>query len=465
MTCEGTELQFYTDGSCMHSNIPGASYAAFAIACDFATSDAERLQALRHREVHQNVNTIKAIYVSRLPGEQNIHRAEIHALVTLCMMCDNLYAHVDSTAALTLAQEVLQLPTEDEVRMLTEPDLGLMLWRATRTGSYRFSKVAAHKETDLQVDWMTQYHRWGNKVANDAAISACKHLFPTVIAQAEQVAHETKEIRGLFQDYCHYVLALMRARAILDTADAVQPQHTVERLPTYIQCQQYQVAMVWGPEMPTHDLTSQFALGSTWASLFAEWQMELKWPDSEAGSYLQTAGITWLELSLSLCWFAKMWLPQRREDQRGTMRLVAFDSYEHMLTCDIQFAELADMTSILFKQFGNLHNGKFLPDMQRGLMKSLYIQGADIWSSGLSRRPNFPYQTELAEILYHHFCQHRSTSMTAIPALPFQVDQQRVAKSRSQMAKSWHEAGRRAAAATRRIRQAHDPTQRLLSFG
>lgn len=366
-------------------------------------------------------------------------------------MFDNLVAHVDSQVALKLTQDVASTPTELQTALLSEPDLGRRLWLATRVGHYEFCKVDAHKEADTNVSELTRYHRLGNKVANDSAVAACKHLFPPLVKQAQTIALDMSKQERLLRRYFGYVLDLMKARAILDSAAAVEPQHTTVRLSSAQQCQQYTVDDPWEPIMPGHDLTRHFALGPTWADRFGHWLMELRWPPREEGSYLQTR-------------YSKMWLPLRRADDSGVVRLIAFDSYEHLQSYDGKFAELADMTSILFKQFGNLHDGLLMPEMKRGLVKSLYVQGADIWSSGLSRRPTLPYQHQLAEILASHFQKHRSTSMSCIPQLPFEVDGSAVRQSRLEMAPTWIESGKRVAAATKKIRRHRDPTQTVLSF-
>lgn len=78
---QGNTITFYTDGSCMQGTCPTASYASFAIACDFATTDAERVAQVRNLGSDCLVTSMKPVFVSRLPGEQCIRRAEIFALV------------------------------------------------------------------------------------------------------------------------------------------------------------------------------------------------------------------------------------------------------------------------------------------------------------------------------------------------------------------------------------------------
>lgn len=80
---QGVTLRFYTDGGCFHPDISEASHAAFALIWDTSHDDAHRQHVARYAVPGQGLPTLSTMLASRIPGVQNIHRAEIMALIFL----------------------------------------------------------------------------------------------------------------------------------------------------------------------------------------------------------------------------------------------------------------------------------------------------------------------------------------------------------------------------------------------
>eukprot|EP00438_Fugacium_kawagutii_P004562 Skav202820 [mRNA] locus=scaffold3852:93950:98746:- [translate_table: standard] len=458
-------LTFYTDGSCQHNRVPLARHASFAVACDFATSDAERIELVRRLPPGAKLPSVKVLMVSRLPGEQSIPRAEIWAVLYLCERFDFVRVYVDSQVALTLLQRVLVMGHPRDAALTSEPDLAQKLWHVTRTGHYEFFEVDAHKEGDLDAPPLVRYHRLGNQIANDAAILAAHQMFPQVASHCAALATSLEASRTQLQDYYQYVLQLMKTRAILDSGEQAVQEIAQPDAPTFARFQLYAVPTPWEPTMPTFDQTHRFAWGPLWAQLFGQWLLELQWPTSDEGSVLHEAGITWLELVLSLCFYAKMWIPIRRTDDKGVMRLVCFLDHDHLQTYNVKYSELADTFYVMWKQHAALHNGQLAPAMTKGLVKSLYLQGANIFSSGLNRRPVMPFQHDIAPVLHTHLQTHKGPSMHVIPPIPFDVDQQQVSQTKKEITGSWIERCSLVSKATLEVRRNGTSQQRKLTFG
>lgn len=445
-------LVFYTDGSCHNGSCPAGRHAALAVACDFATDDTQRVNMVAQTPVEYAMPSLRTLVVSRLPGEQNIHRAEIWALLYICEQFDNVDAYVDSQVALHLAIECLHC-SEHAASLLGEPDLAIRLWRATRTGTYRFFKVDAHKEADTQAPPLVQYHRRGNQCANNAAITTCKHLFSSLTAMADRVTSDIEQSKDLLRRYFDYILQLMKCRAILDSGAKVEIQELQHKVPEVDRYRNYRVLEPWEPEMPSHDRTDQFAWGASWAEAFGHWLMEIQWPAQDNGCQIQEDGVTWLELALSLQWYSKQWIPLRRVNSSGQVSLVTFQDYEQLATYQVSFAEMADTLNIMWKQFAALHDGVLAPEMKRGLVPSLFRQGATIHSSGWWRRPTFPHHEAIATILHDYFKVHKGTSMVEVPRLPFACDQTMLGRSRVELQGTWTHLSAVAAAAVKQIRE------------
>lgn len=81
----------------------------------------------------------------------------------------------------------------------------------------------------------------------------------------------------------------------------------------------------------------------------------------------------------------------------------------------MKFSEQAKMLSQWIDQVGDLIDSRVLPDIPRGLVRSLYMVVSGIQSSGVKRRPSFPFQSDVMGVLHDYFKTNRPQSVTMLP--------------------------------------------------
>ena len=142
--------------------------------------------------------------------EQNIHRAELQAIVELCQALPAGGVHTDSQVALSAIQQcqVLLLP---QLQHLDNYDLICRLWTTLQTKPFQFCKVSAHSNFHDNSNTLEACHQMGNQEANDRAIWACwnlqKEMIQDWIGQCKWV-----EIQQYLEQLFFLHLGLSRAR-------------------------------------------------------------------------------------------------------------------------------------------------------------------------------------------------------------------------------------------------------------
>ena len=177
---QGSQQHYYTDGSCQFPTITQSRFASYAIVADLCANESERIFAVTNALPGGERPTLQTLAAARCQGEQNIHRAELQAIVELCQVLPDGCVHTDSQVALTAAQQcqtqpLLSLHNADNF------DLLVRLWQTLQTKTFRFHKVATHCDFWKTTDKSMAYHQMGNQVANDRAIWACWNLQKTMI--------------------------------------------------------------------------------------------------------------------------------------------------------------------------------------------------------------------------------------------------------------------------------------------
>ncbi|CAL1165541.1 unnamed protein product, partial [Cladocopium goreaui] len=81
----------------------------------------------------------------------------------------------------------------------------------------------------------------------------------------------------------------------------------------------------------------------------------------------------------------------------------------------VKFSEFANTFAIFYLQFTGLLSTDIWPCYDRKLVKSLFVQGAQIFTSGFAQRPSFPYQAWVHDVLRPFLRDHQGTAITAIP--------------------------------------------------
>lgn len=457
MDLNGSSLQFYTDGSCQFPGSPNTRYATFAVVIDIASHDSERVAAAKQFANSSLMPpTLHTLSVGRTPGDQSIHRSELLAIVYICERFHNTCIHTDSTVALAAVRECLK--NTPQIYAMEDLDLLIRLRKVIHLGNRQFHKVQAHSETDLNVTWMTLYHRLGNKKANDSAITANKWIQPNAVAEFNSAHEDIHTHRAHLLKLYGFHLQAIRRHAEQSQRESAKPNQrqfdytgpSMDEI--FVQFSAYRVEQPW--VMPTSQMKEhrQCAWGYTIATKVLQWAGQLRWPQLENLHPLQDDGITWIELVLSFMISQKVFLPLKREGREGRHILVPFATEAGLVAYQAKLSELAQTFSILCKQISDLQDKEFLPPIEKGLVRSLYKLGSNIFSSGYKWRPWFPEQQQVLRVLRPYLQLHKGPSYAALPDFPFTPDETIYQQIRRELTGDWNARSTAAQKAMRKVR-------------
>ena len=448
---QGLVQHYYTDGSCQFPTLIDSRFASYSIVADLCENDASRQHAVNTAPASGDRPTLQTLAAARCQGEQNIHRAELQAIVELCHVLPPGTVHTDSQVALTVAQQCQTQPLLS-LHNLDNFDLIGRLWNTLQTKSFQFSKVAAHCDFHETEDKNMAYHQMGNQVANDRAIWACWHLQREMIQEWIQHCQWVEEQQQYLEKIFHFHVQLFKARINLFSIQQQEEQHarhqtTPNILETFCT---WTVANRWQPEAPRMDLTGESTWGPFVATKFKEWHDLIQWPSDEEGP--DDYGVTWYELSLSFMLHLGGFLPIKTTGTDGTERLMVCNSYADAFARGLRMADFCTNFNQLYLQMADLTKPSLMPNIDRGLVRSLYLLGAGFQASGYRRRPCYPSQDTVCRLLHSALRQHRGTQFGFLLDLPF-TDRLLWTPALTQtFAGSWSSRSNRAQRAMRRLR-------------
>ena len=463
---QGAVLNFYTDGSCQHPASINCRYSSFSVIIDVSTNDDERIAAARHfANGGPMPPCLHTLCVGRTPGEQRIHRAELFAIVWICERFHNVAIHTDSTVALAAIRACKQ--ERACFQHMEDLDLILRLQQVIHLGNKTFLKVQAHAEHARDVTWMTLFHRLGNKCANDAAIVANKILQPDAVTDFESMHTDLETHRQHLQKLFSFHLQVIKRHATQKIHEATLVSHEGEFSgPTsdevFQQFLDYSVIHVWTPSAQQMNEFRACAWGFTIATNVLEWARLIKWPTDEGQHPLQEDGVTWIELVLSFMFTQKILLPVKRQGPGNQEHLIAFSSVAAMEAYSVRLAELANPFAILTKQVTDLCDQAFLPSIERGLVRSLYKLGSNIFSSGYKWRAQYPAQDKVLTCLKPYLQKYKGPAYTALPDLDITPNSHLFERINRELQGTWQQRSTEVHRAMKRIRQwRRDPQPRL----
>ena len=97
----GRDLHWFTGGSCLFPESPLTRHATYAVVWDLCFNDHERcLLADRFLATQTHPESLQTILVSRSHGEQDILRAELHAVISIIVNIGQGCIHADSQSAI-----------------------------------------------------------------------------------------------------------------------------------------------------------------------------------------------------------------------------------------------------------------------------------------------------------------------------------------------------------------------------
>ena len=108
----------------------------------------------------------------------------------------------------------------------------------------------------------------------------------------------------------------------------------------------------------------------------AAWLQNLRWPLDKQGPLGKEAGISWVELGLSLTFFCGHFLPVLREDANKDKRVIYPGSRASAEDLQISCYEIGNVCKQLFDHIESLAFGYALPSFAKKKVSSLYVQGA-----------------------------------------------------------------------------------------
>ena len=94
-------LHVYTDGSCQYPALPTLRFAGYSVVLDSCRSDQERIwYAQRFKETGQVPSTFHVVIQELCPQEQQIHHAELLAIIRAQESFSHVIIHSDSASAI-----------------------------------------------------------------------------------------------------------------------------------------------------------------------------------------------------------------------------------------------------------------------------------------------------------------------------------------------------------------------------
>ena len=260
----------------------------------------------------------------------------------------------------------------------------------------------------MGLDPLTRYHRQGNKLANDTAIAATRGITPIFAEQLEATALEVKQQHELLHNLYDFHLEAFAYRANLHAQWKRDEQHEAEdaertRRDVHALCCAYSLTEVWTPPNQGLTMLQESAWGNTLATVMLDWMRSVEWPVRPDQHEFQSAGISWYELVVSFMYFSKIYVPLRCPGPNGSEVLRVLGSDAEVIALNQKFSDFANTFAIFFKQVTDLVQFPAWPTVERGLVRSLYLQGATIFTLGFRWRPVIPYQVEVATVFSRLF--------------------------------------------------------------
>ena len=459
-------IHCYTDGSCHHPSSPETRYASFSVIVDLCPTDADRQhEATRWLDTQATPPTLLPLLLSRLPGNQVIHRAELYAVVCVAENLQSSQIYTDSAYVMSVARTCLNAHSPQQLEMAEDADLLVRLWHALQRGDHLITKIKAHKNPMEERDPLLRYQLLGNQRANDLAIWTNKHLLPTLVQEFDMHHHSYQTDKARLIEFYHLQIKLNLGRARLEAAGLEHLQARVvsthQRNSSLETLQQWKISHAWTPPVPTMDLSSHAVWGKTLTLRLLQWLAQFRWPSNQ--NEPDEFGVTWLELACSFWQSVGCFIPVKRKDQQSVWRVIPIDNYEQAQLHQVKFSEQAKMLSQWIDQVSDLVDTPVVPKLPRGLCRSLYTIGSSIQSSGIRYRPEYPHQERTVAVLRNFFLQNRSQSMTALPIFELQA-QVDLTDIRGDLSNSWDIRAKNVHSYAKKVRDWRRSPQQKLCF-
>ena len=417
----GYEVHWFTDGSCLFPGDPTARHAAFSVVLDLCCTDEERVvMSDQYKWNALELPTLQVACVARSQGEQDILRAETHAIVTIAENIGFGVIHCDSSAAIHNAEKALHACTPAAFISCEHMDLLMRLWKVRDRITIKLHKVKAHQVISSVSNPLLRYWAMGNDRADRAAQSTCLHYLPDFAASLQvlhdEISRDKFQLETVF--HLHVELQEVRARAErnlnpLDQTKQVDHRTVVDAFSNWT------VELPWRGAQADTQFLRESSFGGEFAILAYQWMLELKWPSTDDGPLNLQSGTSWIELALSFMCFSCKYLPVLRKDEHGTQRLIFPGNFSSAKDRGLTYTEAGTMMQKLVEQVRSLVPEQVWPNnLTHGKMNSMYRLGASKHFQGVHLRPAMPAQKEVIQLVLNAVAGSQHSGLDTAPVIP-----------------------------------------------
>lgn len=143
--------------------------------------------------------------------------------------------------------------------------------------------------------------------------------------------------------------------------------------------------------------------GASLLNCVLDWVAAFEWPPQDSDQAHVDAGVAWMELVLGFMHYSQAYLPLHRPGKDGHVFAWAQNATD-ALAYGYSWNEAATQFATMFGQLKPLCGTDILPPhVRRARICALYRQGAGTCVFGLSLRPSFPCQSQVATIVRETF--------------------------------------------------------------
>lgn len=178
------------------------------------------------------------------------------------------------------------------------------------------------------------------------------------------------------------------------------------------------------PEVVTRQWLEFSAWGQQVSFVILQWLLDLHWGINDNGPDGEMVGLSWTEVAISISLKLGAWLPFRRFSANNEEMLIHPQNTAMTASWGVTLSEMSQNAYLLVTQVQTLVPQQLRPkEVTIGKVKSLSAQGYHAWTTGFRRRPKFPFQKEVFDILQEYF-KSDSKTLHGLPGLCFLTEYQ-----------------------------------------
>ena len=434
----GQILHWFTDGSCAYPSLANGRFSSFAVVIDICHNDEQRIA---FAESYQHLNEIPPCFVvamtGRTIGEQDIYRAELQAVAAVVQEARYGTVHCDSQVAVSNTSHLKNCANTTSLANSEHFDVLLEMWETNSLDAIQIQKIKAHRNISQIADPMERFLAMGNKCADKAAEQSCAFLHHDIVQHYDKQAKDILNERKMLHDALELNLLLQKVRTQAQKDTVVEDkttQLTGDKILDAFANWQFDESLEWAPQFDTSYLRFS-TYGEDIALKTLTWFSNFTWPTGVLGPTGRNTGVSWVELGLSWVLFHKQYLPISRLSSSGEMRIVIPGSDYDANHFHMTLSELGASVFAVIRNVAALTPQQVFPDQTTVKCGSLYLQGHSGYTMGWSKRPIFPAQKDVAQILRNGFLDETNNKLEWLPIFGIVGDNVFLANSAAERAR------------------------------